>query len=132
MSDSTGWLLREARRRAGLTQRALAGRAGTTQSVVARIEHGQTAPTVRTLARLIRATGYQLGLELRPLVASDSLTAAYKPGIDRTLLRENLKQTPEQRVKALQDLHDFALTARRAGRTATKRARSAARGRRGG
>ena len=37
---SAAKLLREARSRAGLSQRALARRAGTTQSVVARIEAG--------------------------------------------------------------------------------------------
>lgn len=59
-------LLRRARERAGLTQRALAYAAGTSQSVVARIENGQTSPTVGTLTRLLEAAGYELDAELSP------------------------------------------------------------------
>ncbi len=51
-------LLRRARERSGLTQRGLAERAGTSQSVVARIELGQSSPTVATLNRLLEATGH--------------------------------------------------------------------------
>lgn len=51
-------LLRTARLRAGLTQRALARRAGTSQSVVARIESGHTDPGVETLRRLLEAAGF--------------------------------------------------------------------------
>lgn len=52
-------LLRAARDRAGLSQRDLAHRAGTSQSVVARIELGDTSPTVSTLNRLIEAAGFR-------------------------------------------------------------------------
>lgn len=48
-------LLKAARAAAGLSQRDLARRAGTAQSVVARIELGETSPTVRTLNRLLEA-----------------------------------------------------------------------------
>ncbi len=51
-------LLRTARLRAGLTQRALARRAGTSQSVVARIESGHTDPGVETLRGLLEAAGF--------------------------------------------------------------------------
>jgi transcriptional regulator with XRE-family HTH domain len=53
-------LLRAARTRAGLTQRALAGGAGTSQSAVAAIESGRKQPTVATLDRLLRAAGTEL------------------------------------------------------------------------
>jgi len=56
-------ILRKARERSGMTQRALAKRAGTSQSVVARIESGQSSPTVATLNRLLEATGH--GIEPR-------------------------------------------------------------------
>jgi uncharacterized protein len=59
-------LLRGARERSGLTQRALANRAGTSQSVVARIEGGQSSPTVATLNRLLEATGHRLQTRLAP------------------------------------------------------------------
>ncbi len=56
-------LLKEARDRAGLTQRELARRAGTSQAMVARIERGQQSPSVATLERLVRACGLELRLE---------------------------------------------------------------------
>jgi transcriptional regulator with XRE-family HTH domain len=62
-------LLKRARERSGLTQRALAKRAGTSQSVVARIELGDTNPTVATLNRLLAAAGARPAIELHPLRA---------------------------------------------------------------
>jgi predicted nucleotidyltransferase/DNA-binding XRE family transcriptional regulator len=63
--ESTGELLREARRRSGLSQSELAVRAGVTQSVVSEYEAGKRQPAVPTLARLVAATGHELtfGLE---------------------------------------------------------------------
>lgn len=55
-------LLRQARERAGLTQRALAARARTSQAAVAAIESGSKQPTVATLTRLLAATGARLVL----------------------------------------------------------------------
>jgi transcriptional regulator with XRE-family HTH domain len=49
-----------ARARAGLTQSQLARRMKTTQSVIARLEAGQTSPSTRTLQRVARATGSRL------------------------------------------------------------------------
>lgn len=57
-------LLRTARDRAGLSQRDLAARAGTAQSVVARIESGTTSPTIDTLTRLLSACGFTLDVQL--------------------------------------------------------------------
>ena len=57
-------LVREARSRAGLSQRELALRARTSQSVVARIEAGQTQPGSETLSRLLEAAGFELRAEL--------------------------------------------------------------------
>jgi transcriptional regulator with XRE-family HTH domain len=59
-------VLRSARERSGLTQRALADRAGGSQSVVARIERGQSSPTVGTLNRLLEATGHRIESRLVP------------------------------------------------------------------
>lgn len=60
----TGSLLREARRRAGLSQSDLARRAGVPQSVVSEYEAGKRQPTIPTLARLVAATGHELKLSL--------------------------------------------------------------------
>ena len=53
-------LLRAARSRPGLSQRALAVAAGTSQPAVAAIESGRKQPTVATLERLLRAAGTEL------------------------------------------------------------------------
>ncbi|MGH8428330.1 MAG: helix-turn-helix domain-containing protein [Gammaproteobacteria bacterium] len=54
----------EARSRAGLTQKELARKMGTTQPVIARLESGRTAPSMRTLKRLAKATGSHLSIRL--------------------------------------------------------------------
>ncbi len=46
----------------------------------------------------------------------------YKKHIDRTLLRENLKLTPEQRLLKLIELQRFADELRRAGKELRRRA----------
>jgi len=63
---TAGELLREARRRAGLTQRELAARAGTSQAAVAAIESDRKAPTVPTMQRLLAAAGATLVLAEDP------------------------------------------------------------------
>jgi transcriptional regulator with XRE-family HTH domain len=60
-------LLREARRKAGLTQRDLAARASTSQSAVARYERAKSMPDIETLQRLLEACGYELRWRLEPL-----------------------------------------------------------------
>ncbi len=47
---------------------------------------------------------------------SDPVIEAYKKDIDRTLLRENLKRTVEERLRDLMRLQRFAEEWRRAGR----------------
>jgi hypothetical protein len=49
---------------------------------------------------------------------SDPVIELYKRDVDRTLLRENLKLTPEARILKLQDFVRFAETLREAGRRA--------------
>ncbi|WP_200900641.1 helix-turn-helix transcriptional regulator [Mycolicibacter heraklionensis] len=57
-------LVREARKRAGLTQRQLAELAGTTQSALARVESGRTAPSFDQVLRLVRLCGLDLDIML--------------------------------------------------------------------
>ena len=57
-------LLREARRRAGLTQSDLAARAHTSQPAIASYERARTMPDLATLFRLVEACGLELRLEL--------------------------------------------------------------------
>lgn len=46
-----------ARSRAGMTQSDVADRMGTTQSVIARLESGKRAPSMRTVQRYAQAVG---------------------------------------------------------------------------
>jgi hypothetical protein len=45
----------------------------------------------------------------------DPVIEAYKRDVDRTLLRENLKRSVEERIEALMQLRAFADELRRAG-----------------
>ena len=55
-----------------------------------------------------------------PPSVPDPVIEAYKKDVDRSLLRENLKLTVEQRMQQLVDLHRAAEELRRAGREAKK------------
>lgn len=58
-------LLKEARRRSGLTQAQLADAAGTSQPTLAAYESGAKSPSVRTLDRIVRASGATLDVTIR-------------------------------------------------------------------
>lgn len=72
-------VIREVRRVGGFTQRALAERAGTTQSAIAAYESGSKSPTTSTLERIVRAGGVDLAWSLsattpreyRPMTLAD-------------------------------------------------------------
>lgn len=81
-------ILRTARRRAGLSQRELAERAGVRQPLVSRIESARQQPSLPTLQRLLAACGYRLSANLEPLP---------DPG-DLSLIDVMLPLTPHQRV----------------------------------
>lgn len=68
-------ILRRARLRAGLTLRALAARAGTSHSTLAAYERGRKVPSVETLARIVRAAGFELGVELTPALGGSDRAA---------------------------------------------------------
>lgn len=53
-------VLRDARRRAGLSQSALAAQAATSQAAISAYESGAKEPSVATLSRLLAATGARL------------------------------------------------------------------------
>ncbi len=54
----------------------------------------------------------------RPPLQPDPVIEAYKQHVDRTLLRENLKLSVEERLLKLQELQRFAAELREAGRRA--------------
>jgi hypothetical protein len=57
-------------------------------------------------------------IELAPADYVDPVIEAYKKHVDRTLLRENLKLTVEQRLKKAQSFHESLAVWREAGRLA--------------
>lgn len=66
MDQTSGALIREARRRARLSQTDLAQRAGVAQSVISAYESDRREPGIRTLTSLIEASGHRLALQLLP------------------------------------------------------------------
>lgn len=63
VGDASG-VLREARKRAGLSQAELARRAGMAQPVISAYENGRREPGLSMLAKLVRATGHDLVVEV--------------------------------------------------------------------
>lgn len=96
-------LVREARLRTGLTQRELAERLGTTQSVVSRWESGGVHPSAETLSSIIEACGLELHVALTEIDRGDA-----------ALIERTLGLTPEQRLDELVRTVEFI----RAGRIA--------------
>src|SRR2546425_5768810 len=78
-----GAFVREARRRRGYSQAALARAARTSQPAIARLEAGDVSPSVATLERTLGAIGFRLELG----------TKEADPGIDRTLIAQSLLLT---------------------------------------
>ncbi|MCL3819376.1 helix-turn-helix transcriptional regulator [Aeromicrobium wangtongii] len=58
-------LLLRARRAAGLSQRELALRAGTSRPTLSAYEHGRKSPSLATASRIVAAAGFDLGLTPR-------------------------------------------------------------------
>jgi transcriptional regulator with XRE-family HTH domain len=92
---TSGELIRDARRRHRLDQRALARRARTSQAQISRIERGEISPSVETLERLLACMGERLRLVAQPLphgnVPADELRADFR----RTTPEERLAQAAE-------------------------------------
>lgn len=58
-------MLAQARLAAGLSQAALASRAGTSRPTLSAYEHGRTSPTMATTTRILRAAGFDLTITPR-------------------------------------------------------------------
>jgi transcriptional regulator with XRE-family HTH domain len=119
--NAVSHLLTSARQSAGLSQRELARRAGTAQSVVARIEGGKVSPTIETLERLLTAAGHTLQLGSIAAPPLDPVIERYRQDVDRTLLHENLRKTPDQRIRSMLELLEFNEEAQRAVRAAKRK-----------
>lgn len=86
--NSPGEILRDARRRHGVSQAQLAIRAGTRQSAISRIESGRVSPTFETLRILLDLLGENL------TIGSEWPDT----GIDLTINEGNLRLSPSNRV----------------------------------
>jgi transcriptional regulator with XRE-family HTH domain len=85
-------LVRGLRQEAGLTQRQLAGRMGTTQSSIAALERTGSNPTVATVRAALDALGHELRLGAEPK----------QRNVDESLIRRQLELTPEERLRQLE------------------------------
>jgi transcriptional regulator with XRE-family HTH domain len=91
----SGALLREARRRAGLSQAELGQRVGRAQTQIARWERGAVEPSVETLRRLVNACDLELtvGLAARDdsyaVDASERLTLTHAARLERAVSAAN-------------------------------------------
>jgi len=91
-----GRVLRQARRRAALTQRRLAEKAGVPQPTVARIERGTTIPRVDTLDKLLEACGEGLYALKRAGI-----------GVDRTQIANLVAVSPGVRARLSEDSEHY-------------------------
>lgn len=89
--DSLPDLVRDLRLSAGLSQRALASRAATSQPAIARYEGGVAAPSWETLQRLAGACGRRLS------ISSEVMPERH----DVELAELLLGLSPEERLRAL-------------------------------
>jgi len=92
-------LLKEARKRADLTQRELAERSGKAQSAIARIESEKSDPSTSTLNLLLGAAGFEIQIELVPKPVEKSHMLG---DISRIL-----KMTPEERLREVANVNRF-------------------------
>lgn len=90
-------LLKDARRQAGLTQTDLARRLGVSQAAIAKLERLRSNPTIATLEDALRETGQRLVLTTEPV----------STGIDETLVIEQLRLSPEQRLAQLESMYEW-------------------------
>lgn len=82
---SSGTLIRDARRIAGLSQTELARRADVAQSVISAYENDQREPGLTMLTKLIEASGHNLVVRIEP-------TSAMRKGLPDSLLGRRLRR----------------------------------------
>lgn len=85
-----GRQVRELRDSVGISQRELAERMGTTQSVIARLEAGGSRPSLTTLERVAEAVGLQLEIRFQERRSQS--------GLDLAQLTANLRLSPAERL----------------------------------
>jgi transcriptional regulator with XRE-family HTH domain len=86
--SALGAVIREVRRRRGLSQRSLAIRAGTQQATISRIERGEESPAYERFEQLLLVMGE------RPRLATEPLDH----GVNPSDLADERARTPEERL----------------------------------
>lgn len=104
-------LIKECRRRAGLTQAQLADQIGTTQPAIARLERGVGNPSLRRLSDIAYACGLEIQVSVVPVDPDEW-----------DMVQDNLRLPPAERVAKAVGAAQMALAFRAAG----ERARSIA------
>lgn len=84
-----GEIVRQARKRHGVSQRVLALRASTGQAAVSRIERGEISPSIETVERLLAALGERLSIESVPV----------ERDYDPLHMLATLQRSPEERLR---------------------------------
>lgn len=104
-------LIRELRREAGVTQRELAQRGGTSQSAIAAYETDAKSPTIKTVQRLASSLGLELFVAFMPrMTREDRRSLAFHRAIAR-LLQDNPAPAMERarrNLAKLRALHPHA------------------------
>lgn len=89
---SLGVILRDARRRAGVSQRQLAIRTGVSAPAISRIENGHESPSFERFAGFMAALGFEPSVELHELSGSEA---------DPVHLAAEAQLTPAERLESL-------------------------------
>ena len=93
-------ILGSVRRRAGISRRELARRAGTSPATLAAYESGRVTPSVATLSRIVHAAGYELDVDLvRRPVAVDGDRARERELLDALELAALLPARHAHRIE---------------------------------
>jgi transcriptional regulator with XRE-family HTH domain len=86
----SGTLIKEARKRAGLTQADLGARVGKSQAAIARWERDDVQPSLETLRKVIRGCGLDLSFFMSALDDSNA-----------TIIDEHLRMSTKERFSDL-------------------------------
>jgi antitoxin (DNA-binding transcriptional repressor) of toxin-antitoxin stability system len=90
----------------------LIARHGRNVAIVYSLRHPSTVP-LEVRRSIVDSTAGRLNVHPEWPLRSPVI-AIYKRDVDRTLIRENLRRTPEERLRALQEMQRFAEELRRA------------------
>ncbi|MDQ3957789.1 MAG: helix-turn-helix domain-containing protein [Actinomycetota bacterium] len=95
MGTWAGDLIRIARQETRLSQRELARRAGTSQAAIVSYETGKRSPSLETLARIVRAAGLDLRIQIAPADSHDEWLALYERSLPPDVVEASRRKDRE-------------------------------------